>query len=133
MKRRARIEFAVIGLLALIFGLALLPAARFSRREQRDEIRRDAVAAAKIKLEQYFNKHNQYPLEFEVPTYQYVVTQKDATSALGWYVRAELENPHRSTSDFDFDAGRNYRYRVVNQDDKVFYDVCGGEDPCARI
>lgn len=97
----------------------------------RDGIRRDEVAAFKTVLEQYYNKHEVYPLEFDASPHKYVVVKQANGGAASWYLRAKLENNAVEDEGFDAESGRNYYYRLINESGATYYDVCGGSDGCA--
>ncbi len=120
------------GLLLLVLLLAILPSLHYARREMRDGIRRDALAALKNDLEQYNNKHNVYPFTFVTGTSTYVVTEKDDKGAVAWYLRTALENSHPAGSGIDQEAGHNFYYRIVQAGDKTYYDICGGTSTCGN-
>ncbi|MDP3997084.1 MAG: hypothetical protein U1C49_02470 [Candidatus Andersenbacteria bacterium] len=130
MDKVYRRELLAVIAAAIMLVVFLLPALRFARREQRDNIRRDEVASDKIELEQYFNKYETYPLKFNASPHDYVVVMKDEVGATGWFVRARLENHHDDKAGFDEEQGRNYYYRYVNPTNSTFYEVCGGELRC---
>src|SRR3989344_3792944 len=126
----AKKEGLVLLFLLVILGGSVYPALRHARREARDGIRRDEVAARKTSLEQYFNFHATYPREFDASPHQYLVESSDNQGVTGWLVRAQLENEAEETVAFDPEAGRNYWYRIVRQGQATYYDVCGGISRC---
>jgi hypothetical protein len=99
-----------------------------ARREVRDGVRRQELRDIKHELEMYFNEQEKYPLSFEDPSHQYVVVEKDNEGAMGWFVRAELENKAVPTAGFDWEY--NNDFRVVREGGKTFYDLCGGNYKC---
>ena len=131
MDKIAKRELSVLLILVVVFFSLLFPALRFARRETRDGIRRDEIAAFKQVLEQYYNKHEVYPLEFDASPHEYVVVEQTVKGATVWYLRARLENQAMAAESFDAESGRNYYYRLINQDGYTFYDVCGGSATCA--
>lgn len=116
-------------LVVLLLGLTV-PSLLHARREQRDGIRRDELAGLKRELEKKNNELGYYPIEFDASPHRYVVTEAHGDKAIAWYLRAELENFADSTSGFDEERDRNYYYRISNEDEKTFYDVCGGTLTC---
>lgn len=124
----ARWEYKFLIIVTLLFVLSLLPALHFQQQERRDGIRRAEVISHKKTLEQYFNVHAAYPLEFNASPHQYVVEEVHDGSAIRWYLRAELENMHPETQGFDEEY--NVYYRFVRDDVHTFYDVCGAESHC---
>lgn len=130
MTSLAKKEGIVLLLLIAVLVIGLYPALRHARRETRDGIRRDEIAARKTALEQYFNAHDTYPLTFDASPHQYVVEAWDSAGAISWFVRARLENESPETVAFDAEAGRNYWYRIVRYDSATYYDVCGGIARC---
>jgi len=126
----ARREYMVLIILLIIFLGFLYPSLRYARREARDGIRRDEVAQTKQELEQYFNKHEAYPFEFDASPHVYVVDEQNVVGATAWHIRAQLENRADDASGFDEEAGRNYYWRTGNADRAIYYDVCGGTATC---
>ena len=126
----AKKEGLVLLFLIVVLGIGLYPALRHARREARDGIRRDEIAARKTSLEQYFNAHETYPREFDASPHQYVVESSDNQGVTGWYVRAQLENKTEETVAFDAEAERNYWYRIIREGETTYYDVCGGIARC---
>ena len=130
MNTIARKELTVLVLVVLCFVLLLMPALLHARRERRDGVRREALAALKTELEQYNNKTGTYPLTFDAGEYQYVVTEQAKEAATSWHLRTKLENNPQPTTGFDEEAGRNYYYRVVKEDKGTWYEICGGTATC---
>ncbi len=131
MNTIARREVAMLIALLLILFLSLLPALQHARREARDGQRRQALDQAKDSLEQYFNKHNHYPLTFSIAgDASYTVTEKSSTEAKGWYLRTPLENKASATTGFDEEGNHNFYFRIVNEGGRSYYDICGGIDTC---
>ncbi len=122
---------ALVFLVGVVVFLALLfPALRYARRETRDGIRRNEIAAFKQVLEQYYNTHETYPAEFDASPHRYVVTEMDGAGARAWYLRAQLENKHPTQAGYDEDEGRKYNFRLVQKGSVTFYEVCGGTPDC---
>ena len=130
MKSRARNEILAIVALLIVYACLLLPALKYERREVRDGIRRDEIAAFKRQLEQHFNVHNTYPLEFNASPHEYVATREEEDGAKSFFLRAKLENAAENEEGYDAEAGRNYNYRVINKDGETYYEVCGGTPSC---
>lgn len=130
MNALAKYEVWGLAAAAIIFLLLLIPAMQHSRAEARDGIRRQEIADRKIELEQYFNAHEAYPLEFDASPHEYVVAEQDEVGATRWYLRAVLENSAATKADYDAESGRNYHYRVQQVGDNTVYDVCGGGPDC---
>ena len=124
----AKKEYIVLGLVFFVFLGLLYPALLSSRREVRDGIRRNELVQFKVLLEQYFNEHDQYPLEFNADPHKYVVTRVKDDESVAWYLRARLENDGEASSGFDLE--HNVFFRVVVDDGFTFYDICGGESKC---
>lgn len=130
MDTAARREIIVLILALTLFLSLLYPAVMHARREARDGMRRDEVAAFKQVLEQYYNKHETYPLEFDAAPHQYVVTDSTAAGATAWYLRAKLENQQETKTGYDGDVGRQYDWRLIQEGETTYYDVCGGTPTC---
>lgn len=61
--------------------------------------------------------------------YTYCATDRDqAGKAQGYYLQAELERPEQEIVSFDEDEQRKFHYRVLHEDGKVYYRVCGGTE-----
>ncbi len=131
MGRIAQREGLIIGGTVVVFLALLFPALLYARREARDGIRRNEIAAFKQVLEQHYNKYEAYPLEFNAHPHEYVVIEKAGTEAASWYLRAELENPHTTSAGHDEDEGRKYDYRLIHTEGRTYYEVCGGTPTCA--
>lgn len=126
----AKIEIFVFTVLILLFIGFLVPSLQYARRERQDGVRRDEIALLKQSLEQKNNEVGYYPIEFDASPYTYIVEQADAKAAIAWYLRTELENPSEEVNGFDEEGGRNYYFRVVKEEGKTYYDVCGGTFTC---
>ncbi len=128
MQRTALWEFLVLSLLLALFICLLLPAAQYSRRKYRDDIRIQQLAELKTSLEQYNNKYEMYPLNYPDTSFQYIITEENGISAISWFIRTPLENSYSTKIDFDEEAGRNYLYRIIRLENKTFYDIAGGNE-----
>lgn len=132
MERIQRRE-ALVFLVGVVIFLALLfPALMYARRETRDGIRRNEIAAFKQVLEQYYNTHETYPRVFDASPHEYVVSEADGAGAKSWYLRAQLENKHTAEAGYDEDEGRKYNFRLVQEGSVTFYEVCGGTPECGN-
>jgi hypothetical protein len=127
----ARRECIVLGLAVLLFVSLLLPALLHARREARDGVRRNEMAAFKNVLEQYYNVHETYPLTFDASPHRYVVVTSDEKGATAWYLQARLENKKASHADQSQEEGANFNYRIVREGDFTYYEVCGGTPTCS--
>ncbi len=123
-------EVGVIIALAVLLVVSIIPALLDARREARDGAQRDALAAVKRKLEDVNNKIGYHSVDFDASPFMFVVTQQSGKQALGWYVRAELEQNLTPLSGFDFEGEHNFYYRVSRENGQTFYDICGGNDTC---
>lgn len=126
----ARREIMVLILALTLFLSLLYPAMMHARREARDGLRRDEVAAFKRVLEQYYNEYETYPLEFDAAPHQYVVMESSEQGATAWYLRAHLENNHETATAHDAEEGRQYDFRLIRDGDRTYYEVCGGMPTC---
>ncbi len=125
METIAKLEFLVLSVLTSVLLLGVFNSARIARQERRDGVRRDEIRAVKTQLEQYYNQHNRYPLEFNAGQYHYVVMNANTNSAVSWYIRGQLERRPAPTAAFDLE--HNIYYRVTPEG---FYDICGAEFHC---
>ena len=123
-------ETTIILALILALLISLIPSLLFARREARDGAVRDHLAATKQKLEEVNNSLKYYRLTFDASPFEYVVTAKNSKEALGWFLRARLEQKLDPISDFDYEGNRNYYFRISQADGQTFYDVCGGTERC---
>lgn len=130
MRKTAKAELSFLLLFIVVFTALLLPAALYARRELRDGIRRNELTNFKTELEKYNNKHDVYPLIFNASPHQYVVADKDSKGATKWFLRAKMENRHKTKNGFDEEAGHNYYYRYINENNSTYFDICGGLDKC---
>jgi type II secretory pathway pseudopilin PulG len=130
MKAIGKWEWGIVVLAIILMLLALIPSLQYARREVRDGMRRNELLAFKRELEQYFNKQENYPVEYDASPHEYVVLEDYEGGATHWYLRAELENRRMPTAGFDEEY--NVFFRVLHQDQKTFYDICGGELRCGE-
>jgi len=130
MRNIVKVELFLLVLLLVVFATLLLPAAIYARRELRDGIRRNELTNFKTELEKYYNKHEAYPLTFNAVPHQYFLVDKDSKGATKWFFRAKMENSHKAEEGFDKEAGHNYYYRYLNENNSTYFDVCGGLYEC---
>lgn len=131
MTKISKREYLVIGLCVLLLLLAVLPSLQYARREYRDGLRREELAAVKRQLEDIYNKKNAYPVDFSLPVHRYFVTSREEDRANAWYIQASMENPHETSSGYDAEEGHNFYYRYMQQAGQTFYEICGGDLSCA--
>ena len=63
--------------------------------------------------------------------YSYCVTNIEDGRAMDYYFEAELEITEDEERAFDEDESRKFDYRILHEDGKVLYRVCGGnEEQC---
>lgn len=60
--------------------------------------------------------------------YSYCVTQAPKKQATAFYLEARLESNEPKGIFFDEDEQRKFHYRVLEEDGKKLYRVCGGEE-----
>jgi len=130
MEKTAKLEISFLLLFFFVFATLLFPAALHARREVRDGIRRNELTNFKTELEKYYNKHETYPLTFNANPHQYAVVEKNTKGATKWFLRAKLENQHKVEKGFDEEAGHNYYYRYINENNNTYFDICGGLYKC---
>lgn len=146
---RAHWEYLIGTVIATALFTFLVPALLNARAAVRDDLRKTDIANLKHALEMYYNAHNAYPLaergcslftgdsqilkekfidaiphdvrESRGHMYKYCVTD-------GYFLEAQLETAQPETIDHDDDEKRNYNYRVLHEDGKILYRVCGGEE-----
>lgn len=133
MSPTAKKEIIVTGALTVIFIILLFPALIYARRELWDSAQIRQMIKVKEELERYNNKHQTYPLELNNPSFKYVVTEKDTKGALAWYLRMPMKNRLTPKNGFDEEEGRNYYYRITKENNKTYYDICGGNFTCNVI
>jgi len=131
MSPLTRREYFVLGAVILIFVSFLIPGLLYARREARDGLRRGEIAAFKNVLEQYYNQHGTYPLEFNAAPHRYVVVSRDAAGVTAWYLQAQLENAAPSHEGRNEEEGATFDYRVVREGGLTLYEVCGGTPDCS--
>lgn len=128
MEKRGWWEWGVVGGLIVVLLVFLVPALLHARAERRDGIRRQEVRQFKQLMEERNNELGFYPYELDASPHVFVVTEGEGQQADGWYLRAELENQAEPTAGFDEEY--NVYYRVVREDEKTYYDICGGTLRC---
>ena len=65
--------------------------------------------------------------------YQYCPTQVQNGEVSGYYIQAWLEVEQPSQTGFDEDEMRKFHYRIVTEQGKTLYRVCGGtEQQCEK-
>lgn len=121
-------EYLVLTFLLLIFVVLLIPSLLTTRAEIRDGLRKQDIATLKHNAEMYFNEHNIYPTSLDASPYRYVVTKTQDQAASGYYIEAELEVEQLDQTAFDEDELRKYHFRILHEDNKILYRVCGGEE-----
>lgn len=131
---RVMIEYSGLGVLALVGTSFLLPSLLVERQHLRDDARRQVVADARQQIEDFYNRNNRYPLQYETPpTITYIATEQTSTEALGYYVETNLESDPGGDGGFDEDEKRKYYYLILRQGNDIVYRVCGGtETSCQR-
>src|SRR3989344_891403 len=130
MQKTLRWELKTIVCLAILLLLSVIPSLLFAHREARDGAVRDHLAATKQRLEEVNNKLKYYPLTFDAAPFEYVVTAKNSKEALGWFLRAHLEQSLQPISAFDYEGDRNYYFRISQVGGQTLYDICGGTERC---
>lgn len=66
--------------------------------------------------------------------YAYCATEIQNGRAAGYYLEAHLEQQLEPKIGFDEDEARKFDYRILYQDDKTLYRVCGGtETQCKSL
>lgn len=130
MDTRAKLEYLVLIICVFLLIVLIIPALGYARREARDGIQRENLAHVKRLLEDANNKLGYYPVSFSASPYIYYVTMQEGNKALGWYIRAQLENPHVPGTLYDAQEGHNFYYRYVQKNGKTLYEICGGELQC---
>ncbi|MEX0650115.1 MAG: hypothetical protein WD200_03875 [Candidatus Andersenbacteria bacterium] len=60
--------------------------------------------------------------------YVYCATDIQSGRTTGYYLEAHLEQRLEPEIGFDEDESRKFDYRILNQDDKTLYRVCGGTE-----
>ena len=126
MSTTAKHEYLVLAILAVIFIVALIPSLLTTRAEIRDGQRKQNITQHKRSLEDYYNIHEYYPMTYEATPYSYHVSSHNKLGATGYYLEAQFEVEQKDQTAFDEDESRKFHYRILNQDNKTFYRVCGG-------
>ncbi|MEK7556707.1 MAG: hypothetical protein AAB538_01900 [Patescibacteria group bacterium] len=64
-------------------------------------------------------------------TYRYCTTHIESGKTNGYFFEAQLEVEQPDTIALDEDETRNFTYRILHEDGKILYRVCGGtENQC---
>lgn len=58
--------------------------------------------------------------------YRYCATDIQDAAAAGYYLEARLEVEQPDAIALDEDDARNFNYRILHEDGKILYRVCGG-------
>jgi hypothetical protein len=153
----AQKEYLVLACLLFVFVITLIPSLLTARAHVRDGLRREDISYLKRSLEQFYNEHNFYPLpetsnciastepeqwsfietmphdvrEHTGFVYRYCVTSADSqgqTGALGYFLESQLEVDQPNQRMFDEDELRKFHYRILHEEGKTLYRVCGGEE-----
>lgn len=148
---RVKIETAVCVAVLSIFGWLLLYAVLVTRAEIRDDQRKQDLTTLKQALEQYNNRHHGYPAappnqspcttsdekdswffsEASSKGYRYCAAAGQQGLADGFFLETALEHTQPTGTFKDEDERRKFRYRVLEEDGKLLYRICGGtEDQC---
>lgn len=61
-------------------------------------------------------------------TYSYCITGVSNNRTTAFYLQAMLESNEKEGMFFDEDEQRKFNYRVLREDGKTLYRVCGGEE-----
>ncbi|MBI1833778.1 MAG: hypothetical protein HYR90_03040 [Candidatus Andersenbacteria bacterium] len=70
--------------------------------------------------------------ESDTQYYRYCVTDIRKGEAKGYFFEASLELPQNDVIAFDEDETRKFDYRILHEDDKALYRVCGGTETQCR-
>lgn len=152
MQTVAQREYLMLAVLAGIFIAALIPSLLTTRAAVRDGLRKEDITYLKRSLEDYYNQHATYPLPADtcitstnprswnfIPAlphdvreskgfiYRYCVTSRDARGATGYFLEAQFEGDVAGQRAFDEDEQRKFHYRILHENGKTLYRVCGGE------
>lgn len=61
--------------------------------------------------------------------YSYCVTAHGGSGRTqGYYLQAQLERPEAQQRSFDEDEARKFHFRVLHEQDRILYRVCGGNE-----
>lgn len=66
-------------------------------------------------------------------TYRYCVTDIQNGAAQGYFFEAQLEVEQPDTVALDEDETRNFTYRILHEDSKILYRVCGGTETQCQL
>ncbi|MBI4022144.1 MAG: hypothetical protein HY372_02210 [Candidatus Andersenbacteria bacterium] len=149
----AQREYLVLAILALIFVVALIPSLLTSRALVRDGLRKQDITYLKRSLENYYNQRNIYPpipvdcittgqpaawtfvtaLPHDIReqpgfVYRYCATSATPLGTTGYFLEAQFESYAPDTRAFDEDEQRKFHFRILHEDGKTLYRVCGGEE-----
>jgi hypothetical protein len=152
----AQKEYLVIGVTLGVFIAALIPSLIAARTHVRDGLRRADITYLKRSLEQFNNEHDHYPpleksdcvtsrepdhwpfiaaLPHDVREergflYRYCVTSANPATggAAGYFLEAQLEVDQADQTAFDEDELRKFYFRILHEDNRILYRVCGGEE-----
>ncbi|MFH1353993.1 MAG: hypothetical protein ABIH36_01775 [bacterium] len=124
----AQREYLTLAILLIVFIAFLVPSLLTTRAEVRDGLRKQEITRLKRSLEDYYNIHESYPLTFDASPYRYVVTGQDESGATGYYLEAQFEVEQKNQAAFDEDESRKFHYRILHQENKILYRVCGGSE-----
>lgn len=130
---KAKKEFAILALCAIVLLVAIVPSLIHARREYRDGLVRQHVAHLKRILEDSNNKLGYYPVnvtKLSILPNEYYVTKPDGKKAVEWFVRGTVENYHAPTTAYDAEEGNNFWYRYVSAPHKTYFEICGGTPDC---
>lgn len=128
MSAIAKREYFVLAVLVIIFIAALIPALLTTRAEVRDGLRKQDITRLKRSLEDFYNIHKYYPMTYEATPYSYHVTSQEESGATGYFLEAQFEVEQKDQTTFDEDESRKFHYRILHQENKILYRVCGGTE-----
>lgn len=67
--------------------------------------------------------------EYHEYYYTYCPTNTDSMGKTqGYYLQAQLERPEREQRSFDEDEERKFHFRILHDQQRVLYRVCGGNE-----
>lgn len=61
-------------------------------------------------------------------TYKYCATHVESGHTIGYFFEAQLEVDQPEIVTLDEDETRNFTYRILHEDGKILYRVCGGTE-----